>query len=113
MITTAEQVTEIVLTAAADMAKKLGMLRQEKLDWRTTWDQDLMMLVTAEGIMMGRVNIEYGEMRTYRYEKFTLNGIPLLEKRYGITETGWEHMPTATYHLAEGTVIYNGLPLFT
>jgi hypothetical protein len=110
MITTVEQVTEIVLTAAADMAEKLEMRREEKLDWRTTWDRDLMMLVTAEGIILGRVNIEYGEMRTYKYEKFTLNGVELLEKRYGITENGWEHMPAVTYQLVNGTVIYTGLP---
>lgn len=112
MITTVEQVTEIVLTSAAEMAEKLEMWKEEKLDWRTSWDHALMMLVTAEGIILGRVNIEYGEMRTYKYERFTLNGVELLEKRYGITETGWEHMPTVTYQLAEGTVIYTGLPLF-
>lgn len=112
MITTTEQVTEIVLTSAAEMAEKMDMRREDKLDWRTTWDHALMMLVLSEGIIIGRVNVEFGEMRTYKYESFTLNGIPLLEKRYGITEFGWEHMPTLTYKLAEGTVIYSGLPLF-
>jgi hypothetical protein len=47
-------------------------------------------------------------MRTYKYEHFSLNGVVLFEKRYGITETGWERMPTVSYHLAEDTIIYSG-----
>jgi hypothetical protein len=106
--TTVETITETLRVAAAEMAEKLEMRKEDKLDWRTTWDEELMMLVTPEGINFGRVKVEYGEMRTYKYERFTLNGVLLLEKRYGITETGWEHMPTVTYYLPETTVIYFG-----
>jgi hypothetical protein len=108
METTTEQISEAVQIAAVETAKKLEMRKEEKLDWRTTWDKELMMVVTKNGMNIGRVKVDYGEMRTYRYENFTLNGELLLEKRYGITETGWEHMPTATYHLDEGTIIYTG-----
>jgi hypothetical protein len=106
--TTVETITETLLASAAEMAEKLEMRKEEKLDWLTTWDKQLMMLVTKDGINMGRVKVDYGEMRTYKYENFTLKGELVLEKRYGITETGWEHMPTVTYHLDEGTVIYTG-----
>lgn len=106
--TTVETITETVQTSAAEMAEKMEMRKEEKLDWRTTWDDELMMLVTPEGINIGRVKIRYGEMRTYKYEIFTLNGVTLLEKRYGITEEGWERMPTVTYHLSEDTLIYSG-----
>lgn len=106
--TTSETVAETLRTAAADMAEKLGMRKEEKLDWRTTWDDELMLLVTANGITLGRVKLERGEMRTYMYEKFSLNGEPLLEKRYGITEYGWEHMPTVTYFVDEDAISYYG-----
>lgn len=108
MMTTVEQVTETITKSAAEMAEKLEMRKEEKLSWRTTWDDELMMLVTSDGIILGRVKIEYGEMRTYKYEKFTLRGVDLLEKRYGITETGWEIMPTVTYSLDEDAIIYSG-----
>lgn len=107
-MTTVETVAETIKTASAEMAAKLEMRKEEKLDWRTTWDKELMMLVTPDGVILGRVKIKYGEMRTYKYEKFSLNGVALLEKRYGITETGWERMPTVTYHLDAETIIYTG-----
>lgn len=106
--TTIDTITENLRTSAAEMAEKMEMRKEEKLDWRTTWDDELMMLVTPTGIVIGRVKIFYGERRTYKFESFTLNGIDLLEKRYGITEEGWEHMPTVTYHLSEDTIIYSG-----
>jgi hypothetical protein len=106
--TTVETITENLQTSAAEMAEKMEMRKEEKLDWRTTWDEELMMLVTSEGIILGRVKVKYGEMRTYKYEHFSLNGVVLFEKRYGITETGWERMPTVSYHLAEDTIIYSG-----
>lgn len=106
--TTVETITENLQTSAAEMAEKMEMRKEENLDWRTTWDDELMMLVTPTGIIIGRVKIFYGERRTYKFESFTLNGIDLLEKRYGITEEGWERMPTVTYHLSEDTLIYSG-----
>jgi hypothetical protein len=108
METTAEVITETVKAYAAAMAAKINMRKEEALDWRTTWDNELMMLATSEGINIGRVQVEYGEKRTYKFELFTLNGVELLEKRYGITETGWEHMPTVTNKLSADTDIYTG-----
>lgn len=106
--TTVATVFEMLKTSAAEMAAQMEMRKQEKLDWRTTWDDELMMVVTLTGIVIGRVKVFYGERRTYKFESFTLNGVDLIEKRYGITEEGWEHMPTVTYHLPEYAVIYAG-----
>lgn len=106
--TTVATVFEMLKSSAAEMAAKLEMRKEDSLDWRTTWDDELMMLVTPTGIITGRVKVFYGERRTYKFESFTLNGIDLIEKRYGITEEGWEHMPTVTYHLSKDTIIYSG-----
>ena len=102
---TKNQITEAVLTSAAELAEKLGMTQRE-LEWRALCADELMMLVTPEGITIGNVNASYGEMRTYRYEIYTLNGVELLEKRYGITEAGWEHMPTVTVKIDEDAILY-------
>lgn len=111
--TTVEKIAETLLTAAAEMAEKLGMKRTElnkenQLEWRAVCEDELMMLVTSDGITLGNVKVHYGEMRTYTYEIYTMNGVDLFEKRYGITETGWEHMPTLTYKLHTDTIIYSG-----
>lgn len=113
MDNTKEQIAEEILASAAELAKKLGMNRtelnaQNELEWRALCEDELMMLVTSDGITLGRVNVSYGEMRTYKYEIYNLNGVQLLEKRYGITEQGWEHMPTVTYSLHKETIVYNG-----
>lgn len=110
---TKEQITEEILASAAELAKKLGITRRQmnaqgQLEWQALCEDELMMLVTSDGITIGRVNASYGEMRTYKYEIYNLNGVELLEKRYGITEQGWEYMPTVTYKLDEGTIIYSG-----
>lgn len=102
---TGEKITEAVLTSAAEMAEKLGMTKRE-LEWESLCEDEIMMLVTDEGITIGKVNASYGEMRTYKYEIYNLNGVELLEKRYGITEQGWEYMPTVTVKLDESTIIY-------
>lgn len=102
---TTEQITEAVLASAAELAEKLGMTQRE-LKWEALCEDELMMAVTSEGITIGKVNASYGEMRTYKYEIYNLNGVELLEKRYGITEQGWEHMPTVTVKLYEGTILY-------
>lgn len=105
MTATNETITEAVLTSAAELAEKLGMTKRE-LVWEDLCEDELMMLVTAEGITIGKVNASYGEMRTYKYEIYNLNGVELLEKRYGITEQGWEHMPTVTVKLDADTILY-------
>ena len=102
---TEKKITEAILTSAAEMAEKLGMTKRE-LEWESLCEDEIMMLVTDEGITIGKVNASYGEMRTYKYEIYNLNGVELLEKRYGITEQGWEYMPTVTVKLDESTIIY-------
>jgi hypothetical protein len=102
---TKEQITEAVLTSAAELAEKLGMTQRE-LKWQALCEDELMMLVTAEGITIGKVNASFGEMRTYKYEYYYVNGVALLEKTYGITEQGWEHMPKVTMKLDEDTILY-------
>lgn len=108
MKTTIEKIAETIQTSAAEMAQKLDMRRAPKLEWRAMTDDDLMMLVAPNGITLGRMKVHYGERRTYRYEIYMLNGVDLLEKRYGITESGWEHMPTVTVKLDADTIIYTG-----
>lgn len=110
---TVEKITETILDSAAEMAKTLSMDRtkldeKNQLNWRALCEDELMMLATPEGITIGRVKVQYGEMRTYRFETYSLNGVPLLDKRYPITETGWEHMPIVTSLLDADTVIYSG-----
>ena len=99
---TTEMMTEAVTSAAGLVAAKLG-LTERPLKWEAMSDGEVMMMVTPEGISTGKLDIQYGEMRTYRYELFTLNGVELLEKRYGITETGWEYFPSVTVKVNEET----------
>ena len=109
METAAQTTADTLYSSAAQMAETLNM-KEDKLDWRTTWDRQLTLLVTPAGIALGRVRLEHGQMRDYMYERFYLNEVLLLEKRYGATDNdaGWEYMPTVNYPLADDAVIYVG-----
>lgn len=98
--TTTENIMDVVTTAALDIAAKLG-LTERKLEWRALHDDETLMMVTPEGINIGKLKVEYGDRIKYRYEIFRLNGVPIVEKRYGVTDTGWEHFPAVTVRVNE------------
>lgn len=103
MTLTKEMMTDAAKSAAACMAEKLDMQRVELLD---CWADRPILIATHEGISMGSLKVERGEMRTYRYANFTLNGELLFTDKSAITEQGWKNEPTTEVFLDNAAVIY-------
>lgn len=106
---TKELMTETAMTAAAEMAEKLGM---ERTEITGCWADRPILIVSPEGISMGLLKVDSGEMRTYRYDNFTLNGELLFSDKFAITEQGWEKTPTTVIHLDEEAIVYGGFGTF-
>jgi hypothetical protein len=105
MTLTKELMTETAKSAAAYMAEKLDMQQVELMD---CWADRPILIATHEGISMGTLKVDQGEMRTYRYANFTLNGELLFTDKFAITEKGWEEKPATEVFLDNAAVIYAG-----
>lgn len=105
MTLTKELMTKTVLSGAAEMAEKLEMQRVELMD---CWADRPILIATPKGISMGVLKVDQGEMRTYRYVNFTLNGELLFTDKFAITEQGWEKKPTTEIFLDGDAIIYAG-----
>lgn len=103
MTLTKEMMTEAAKSSAAWMAEKLDMQQVGLMD---CWADRPILIATHEGISMGSLKVEHGEMRTYRYVNFTLNGELLFTDKFAITEQGWENKPTTEVFLDSDAVIY-------
>lgn len=106
---TKELMTEAAMTAAAEMAEKLGM---ERTEITSCWADRPILVASPEGISMGLLKVDSGEMRTYRYDNFTLNGELLFSDKFAITEQGWEKNPSTTIQLDEEAIVYGGFGTF-
>lgn len=102
---TKELMAETAKVAAAAMAEKLDMQQVELLD---CWADRPILIATHKGISMGLLKVDSGEMRTYRYDNFTLSGELLFTDKFAITETGWERKPTTEVFLDADATIYAG-----
>lgn len=105
MTLTKDLMTDTVLSGAAEMAEKLEMQRVNLMD---CWADRPILIATPKGINLGLLKVDQGEMRTYRYANFTLNGELLFTDKFAITERGWEQKPTTEIFLAGDAVIYAG-----
>jgi hypothetical protein len=105
MTITKEKMTETVLSGAAEMAEKLHMQQTEIPD---CWADRPILIVTPKGISIGVLKVDHGEMRTYRYVNFTLNGELIFTEKYAITEQGWAKNATTEIHLDDNAIVYGG-----
>jgi hypothetical protein len=105
MTLTKEKMTVTAMAAAAEMAEKLEMHQTEITD---CWADRPILVATPQGISMGLLKADTGEMRTYRYSNFTLNGELLFSDKFAITEKGWADKPTTVIHLDEEAIVYGG-----
>lgn len=105
MTLTKEKMTGTAMAAAAEMADKLEMHQTEITG---CWADRPILVASPKGISMGLLKVDHGEMRTYRYTNFTLNGELLFTDKYAITEQGWANKATTEIHLADDTIVYAG-----
>lgn len=109
MTLTKEMMTETAMTAAAEMAEKFEMVQTEITG---CWADRPILIASPEGISIGLLKVDHGEMRTYRYTNFTLNGELLFTDKYAITEQGWANKATTVIHLDDDAIVYGGYGTF-
>lgn len=99
-----ESITVAMDIAVAQLAENLNLKLVE--DPTSVFEGETAMIVTPTGISIGEIKLSYGEMRTYRYDTYSLNGETIYSNHYGITESGWEDKPTTTVSLDSTETLY-------
>lgn len=115
MSITDTQVSETTMEAAAEMAKALGMTPEE--DMTTLWEGQRVMMVTANGIVVGKIRVVHAEFRQARVDTYLLDDTVLPEfkmsetilckYRFGANGNGgFFEEPDIVCSLPEGAVLY-------
>lgn len=115
MSITDTQVAETTMEAAAEMARALGMTPED--DMTTLWEGQRVMLVTATGIVVGKIRVAHVEFRQARIDSYllddtVLSGSKLSETalckyRFGANgKGGFFEEPDIACSLPVGAVLY-------
>lgn len=104
MTITAEQMTEAIMEAAALMAAKLKMKQFDKVT--DLQADDAALIATSEGIQLGIIKTRHGEIYTYSYITYILNGEIMFERRNAIVEHRKTDQITTRIYLVKDAVIY-------
>lgn len=110
-----EQMAEGIFAAAAALAEKMGMVREE--DMFNLKEGQSAIMVTATGIVTGKVRVASIEQRTARIESFLLNDTILSEYKFSETvlcknrfgadgNGGWFKEPDIACSLPMDAVLY-------
>jgi hypothetical protein len=117
MSITDEQIAETTFEVAAEMALALGMTPEE--DMTTLWEGQRVMMVTATGIVVGKIRVARVESRAgnARFETYLLNDTILSPAQFSETrlckymflrnaEGGWNEEADIACSLPEGAALY-------
>ena len=80
MSITDSEVAETTMEAAAEMARALGMTLEE--DMTTLWEGQRVMLVTATGIVVGKIRVAHAEFREARIDTYLMDDTVLSESKF-------------------------------
>lgn len=83
MSITDTEVAEATMAAAAEMARALGMTREE--DMTTLWEGQRVMLATATGIVTGKIRVAHGEFREAKIDTYLLGDTVLSDSKFSET----------------------------
>jgi hypothetical protein len=117
MSITDEQIAETTMAAAAFMAEKLGLTREE--DMTNLREGQQAMMVTGTGIVVGKIRAVHMESRAgkARFDTYLLNDTILSPAQFSETRLckymfladgngGWFEEPDIACSLPEGAVLY-------
>jgi hypothetical protein len=103
-----QETTEAILKAAAALAEKFGMTRQET-SGPIFWESQNVLIASAQGIRFGTIRITVKEFGPTRSKNVILNGEVLVTEVDKLTEQGWEPLFEKTIYYPHDAVIYSGI----